>query len=417
MPKIALLFETAAVLFCFTVAKGAAICYSIIGMPISFKKCVDDAGNKRILRHERIEKNRILPQKKVPLWELAVYMLLPAALVSAGIFPLIGIIIMPIALVLLYFVYRRYGIYLPIFVIAAYDSMSLTLNYNVMTVVYACFISTAFLGLVFAVQFKKYLLRAVIVYVMCVVGALGGCGVVALTENSSVAEVASSYVVAHADEPFFDGLIRSLYESGDVSKDERVEADDPDYKNAATEYAAEHIREEAEGYVPYYCIHFGGIIALIAFFGAAIINNMTVSPFDENVTEKQICFSTRSLGGVHRDGISVRDMRIPRLYLLIFVLPAFIASIILGIAGGLDNVSATVMHAFVTVPSEFAFITLAAYIATLFNGKGRIIALIVLGLLFAANVFSVVFLVCSIFGVCDTILNIRYWLGYLSSET
>lgn len=386
-------------------------------MSLSVKKCVHDAEIKREKRRERIEKNRILPQKKVPLWEFVLYMLLPVALVFAGIFPLIGIIIMPIALVLLYFLYRRYGIYLPIFVIASYDVLSLTLNYNVMTVVYACFISVSFLGLVFAMQFKKYLLRATIVYVLCVVGALGGCGIVALTEDAPVAEVAASYVVTHSDEPFFDGLIRSLYENGDVDRDERVDEDNPEYKEAATEYAYNHILEETEGYTPYYCLHFGGIIALIAFFAATVMNYMLVSPLDENTEVKQINNSTRCLGGAYRDGIKVRDMRLTRWYLLIFVLPTFIASVVLGIAGGLDNVSASVMHAFVTVPSEFAFVTLAVYIATLFNGKGRIIALIVLGLIFAANVFSVVFLVCSIFGVCDTILNIRYWIGYLSSET
>ncbi|MCH5351086.1 MAG: hypothetical protein J1F39_03860 [Clostridiales bacterium] len=385
-------------------------------MPTAVKKYVVDAKTKRAERYKRIEKNRILPQKKVPLWELVLYMLAPAALIAAGYFPLIGILLMPVALVLLYFTYRRFGLYLPLFAIVSYGTLSLTLNYNVMSVVYVCFVSVAFIGLVFAVQLKKYLLRAAVVYVMCVLGAFGGCGVVALTEHASVAEVTASYVSAHADEPFFDGLIRSLYENGDVDRDERVDEDDPDYKKVATEYAAEHVLEETEGYVLYYCLHFGGIIALIAFFFAALINGLTASPFDENVTEKEINNSRRALGGAYRDGIKIRDMRFPRMYLLVFLLPAFIASIILGIAGRLENVSATVMHAFVTVPSEFAFISLAVYIATLFNGKGRIAALTVLALIFAANVFAVVFLVCSIFGVCDTILNIRYWIGYLSRD-
>lgn len=344
-------------------------------------------------------------------------MLLPAALVTAGILPIFGLFLMPIALVILYFLYRRYGIYLPVFVIACYGATALTLNYDVISVVYLCFLITAFFALVFSVQLKKYLLRAGVVMVAFSLGVFAGVGIVSVAENAPVPDVCAAYVTAHSDEPLFDAYVRKEYAAADIKEEERVKEDDPLFKAAATEYAASAFRDEIDGYVPYYCIHFGALFALIAFFSAALINEYTASPYDENATELDINFSTRALGGAYRDGIKIRDMRIPRLYLLIFVLPALIASVILGIAGGLEAQSATVMHACITMPSEFAFVSLATYIATLFNGKGRVAAVILLSILLLANVFfSVVLLVCSIFGVCDCILNLRYWIKYLSSD-
>ena len=336
--------------------------------------------------------------------------------VASGAVPLIGLFLMPVALVALYLSYRRFGIYLPVFALAAYGIASLTLNYDIITVVYLCFLIIAFFALVTAVQLKIYLLRAAVVLVFCALGCAAGCGVASLVENAPVPDICASYITTHADESFFDGLIERVYDNADIDEEERVGKDSPEYKAAATEYAAQYIRDETDGYIAYYCIHFGALFGLVAFFGATVINGMTASPYDESVTEKQINRSSRALGGAYRDGVKMRDMRLPRLYLLIFVLPALIASIVLGIAGGLEAQSATVMHACITMPSEFAFVTLATYIATLFNGKGRVIALVVLSLLLLANILSIVLLVCSIFGLCDCILNLRYWIKYLAGD-
>ena len=343
-------------------------------------------------------------------------MLLPAALIAAGIIPLVGILLMPGALVLLYLLYRRFGMYLPVFVIVAYGVLSLTLNYDVISLVLVCFLSAAFFSLVFAMQFKPYLLRAGIALVVFSLAMWLGCGIVSLTEKASVPDVAASYVSERSGVPFFNRFIRSVYLNGDVDIDERIQEDNPEFMSAATEYTEQYIKDELNGYVPYYCIHFGAAFGLIAFFAATLINSYTASPFDDNVTEKNIKLSSRALGGAYRDGIAMRDMRLPRLYLLIFVLPALISCIIMSIAGGLEAQTATVMHACITMPSEFAFVTLATYIATLFTGKGRVIAVTVLSILLLANAFSIVLLVCSIFGVCDCILNLRYWINYLSSD-
>ena len=109
------------------------------------------------------------------------------------------------------------------------------------------------------------------------------------------------------------------------------------------------------------------------------------------------------------------DMRVPRSYLWAVVLPALVAGIALDIVGGYAMLSATVMHLFVTVPSAYAFVTLATFFASLFVGKkARIAAHVALAVVLAAMlVFPLALFVGSLIGVCDVILNLRFWTEFI----
>ena len=68
----------------------------------------------------------------------------------------------------------------------------------------------------------------------------------------------------------------------------------------------------------------------------------------------------------------------------------------------------------ITLPSAFAFVTLMFYFASLSQRK---VARILLGLALAAvAVFPVALFVVSAAGVCDVILNLRYWVEFLRKE-
>ena len=107
-------------------------------------------------------------------------------------------------------------------------------------------------------------------------------------------------------------------------------------------------------------------------------------------------------------------MKIPRAYLWSVALPALVVSVILDIVGGFDILSATVMHAFVTLPSAFAFFTLLLYFASLFKGRANVAATCVAVVVVAVNViFPVVMFFCSVVGLCDVILDLRRVTEYL----
>ena len=107
-------------------------------------------------------------------------------------------------------------------------------------------------------------------------------------------------------------------------------------------------------------------------------------------------------------------MRVPRMYLWACLLPALVAAIVLSIVGELAAATATVTHAFITLPSAFAFVTLMFYFASLSESA---ISRTVLALaLVATAIFPVALFVVSAAGICDVILNLRYWTEFLRSE-
>ncbi|MDE6401040.1 MAG: hypothetical protein K2L54_00330, partial [Clostridiales bacterium] len=172
--------------------------------------------------------------------------------------------------------------------------------------------------------------------------------------------------------------------------------------------------DEFGEYIWYYCIHYGAVIAGIGFFFSIALNRKTSSCYDTDAAEQSLKKSTRALGGVRVMRTPIAQMKMPRSYLWTCVLPALITGLILQFVGGYEALAATCTHLFVTMPSAFAFITVATYFATLFNGKARIAAYIVLVVLAVLTVlFPVALFFFSIIGVCDCILDLRYWTEFI----
>lgn len=376
---------------------------------ISYVKEAADFGRTR--RSHACELAAV-PQRRIPLWEIALYMLLPLSLVAAGAMPSTGIFFMPGALCLCYLLYRRFGALPPFFAIAFYGVFSLVLNYDVLTVAYFVFLTVAFFGQVYAAQYRAYLLAALIAVITAVAGAALGVATVRLAEGEPFPEVAARYVAAEADDPFISFLALAEYD-GARGIDDKKSPDDEGYSQAYTEYYIAFVREEAEGYTAYNCVHFGALFGAVCYLFAVALNRRSSSCEDVGSTPDTLRNSVRSLGGAART-CAIRDMRVPRAYLWAVLLPALVAAIVLSVVGELAAATATVTHAFITLPSAFAFVTLMFYFASLSRSA---ISRIVLALALAATaVFPVALFVVSAAGICDVILNLRYWTEFLRSE-
>ena len=70
---------------------------------------------------KRIKVNiRRVAQRRPTVCELLLYAVLPFMLAMAGVMPTTAIVVLPFAFPLLYLLFRRFGIYLPLSCIAAY---------------------------------------------------------------------------------------------------------------------------------------------------------------------------------------------------------------------------------------------------------------------------------------------------------
>lgn len=358
---------------------------------------------------------RKVPQRRIPAWELAVYFVLPCLLIAAGAMPSTALFLLPAALPLLYLLYRRFGAYFPIACVGCYGLFSLVFNYDILTVVYFCFLIFAIIGLILSVQFKPYLLCAAIVFIAALVGAFTGAGIVRLAEGR-LSDVAADYIRAERADPFISFLAENEYAAAELPEDiGKLDKSDAGYSDAAIEYLAAVVHDDAELQIPYYCIHFAGIFAALGYFAALAVNRKTQSPNDDGVTRDGLNASSRCLGGAVRELTPIAKMKFPRTYLWAVLLPAFVCAMILDFVGGFEMLAACIMHAFITLPTTFAFITLGAYFCSLFTGKkARVAARIVYGLV-AASMFAVpmALFVCSIIGICDVILNLRFWTEFI----
>lgn len=379
----------------------------------------------RRLGHERAQQEksrsgelRRIPQKKISPFEIAAYAVVPCLLLAAGAMPSTALFFMPAVLPMLYLLFRRFGFCFPFCCVGFYGLFSLLFNYDVLTVVYFVFLMFALTGLVVSAQLKPYLLCFAVALIFAVVGAGLGFITVRLAEGKPMSAVAQEYAVAERDDPFIDFLARYHYEHIDIPENiGRIEPGEEGYADAVTEFYSEYLGDEFETYTPYYCVHFGSIIAMLAYFIALEINRRTCSAYDVEASAAAVKNSTHCVGGVRRETTKLTDMRIPRSYLWAMLLPGLIASVLLDFVGGYDALSATVMHVFVTVPPVFAFVTLMAYLASLFNGKARIAAAVVFFLLMAAIVIlPMAMFICSIIGLCDIIINIRFWVEFLRTD-
>lgn len=365
------------------------------------------------------QKLRNIPQRKVSPYECVLYALVFPLLLMAGAMPLTALILLPFVLPVLYLMYRRFGAYLPFSCVLCYGGLSLLFNYDVLTVVYFVFLLVALCGLILSAQLSPYLLCAAVAGIFAVAGALSGIGVVRLAENRPLGAVAEQYIIAEQSDPIIKFFSERYYERADIPDDiGRVDKTDERYGEACAEYLAEFAGRDFGEYSWYYCVHFGAIISELAYFISVIVNRRTASCYDRAATADEVSLSTRCLGGVRVEPKRIADMRVPRAYLWAVAGPALVAGIVLDIIGGYAALSATIIHLFVTIPSAYAFVTVAAFFAALFKSKRAAVAAhIVLGLILAAMlVFPMALFICSLIGVCDVILNLRFWANFIMRD-
>lgn len=331
--------------------------------------------------------------------EVLLYFIIPFLLIAAGTMPSTAILILPVVLPLLYLLYKRFGPYLPLGCIVFYGVLSLSLNYDILTVVYSVTLFFAFCGLAVCVQFcpSQYLFAAAVAACFAVLGAFAGVGIVRAAEGTPMGDIAARYVMNERADPVISYFARDYYDAQKPQLDEvKLKPADDGYDEAAAKSLSEWAKDEFDAYVWYYCIHCGVVLGFVGFFIVAGLNG--------------------KLGGRGNARFSARigNMKMPRAFLWTMALPATVTGLLLGFVGGYEALSATVMHTFCTLPAAFGCYTVLGYFAALFKGKARIAAYIVLGLIgVTAVVFPLALFILSIFGVCDCILNLRYWTEYI----
>lgn len=341
----------------------------------------------------------------ISAYETAAYFILPLLLVWAGVMPSTAIFAMFAALPLLYLLYRRFGIYFPSVCVIVYGILSLTLNYDILSVLYSVTLLFTLGGIAMGVQFA-YLPSVAVCVGLSIAGAFLSVGIVRVAEETSIGNVASRYVICEYDDPFIGLLARDYYDGSEPAPGtEKIKRGQPGYDEAVKKDFADYVKDDFSQYIWYDCIHVAALLALVGFFAANVINGRT--------SGKQ------SLVGGHSFSSTtpVADMKLPRAFLWTFAAPATVTGFILGFVGGYDALAATVMHAFVTIPCAFGCFTLFAFFVSLFRGKARVAARMLLGMIgVAALLFPLALFIMSVLGVCDCILNIRFWTNYIKES-
>ncbi|MDE7463810.1 MAG: hypothetical protein K2M48_02175 [Clostridiales bacterium] len=366
----------------------------------------------------RYESLRNVPQRRQSYYEIAAYFILPMLLIAAGAMPPVAVFLMPAILPLLYLLFRRFGGALPFSCVAFYALFSLVFAFDILTVVYAVFLFFALIGSIVSAQLKHYLLCMATAAVFAVFGAVAGMGIIRLAVGRPLGDIGAEYVEIEIENPFIDYLAHDYYESIDIPAEiGRLKPEDDGYAEAVCEFFAEYVRDELESYAPYICVHLGGLVGLIAYFISVVVNRRTAGAYDYDISREEVALSSRCLGGVRCEPTPIAKMKFPRSYLWAVLLPALGASLILDLVGGYGALSATIMHAFITLPSAAAFVTLCAFFVSLFKGKVKIVAYAVFfALMLSCVVFSVVLFFASMIGLCDIILNLRYWTDFIRKE-
>lgn len=351
---------------------------------------------------KKVTENAKIPTKPSHIVrEVLLYVSVPVLLTAASFFPTFALIILPAVLPLLYVLYRRFGPYLSLSCIVVYGAVALALDYNILTVIYSVALLFGFCGLVIGMQFRpsQHLLAAAAIVCFCAIGAFVGVGIVRGAEGMPIGDIAAKYMLSEKSDPVISFFARDHYDNEKPTPGEvKLKPTDDGYKDAVAKSFSEWAKDEFNEYTWYYCIHYGAVLGFVGFFAALYIN--------EKVNGK----------GNAEMFARMSDMRLPRAFLWTMALPATITGILLGVVGGYDALSATVMHTFCTIPAAFGCYTLLGFIAALFNGKARVVAYVVLTTIgIAAVLFPFTVFILSVFGVCDCILNLRFWISYLKS--
>ena len=307
---------------------------------IKFNRNKDNISRRACL--DKAHALRRVPQRAISPCEALSYAVLPFLLIMCGAMPSSALFVMPILLCLLFVLYRRFGLYLPAACVIAYGAISLAINYDILTVVYALGLLFGLCGLVLAVQFPNYLACAVISAVAAIAGALGGVGIVRLAENKPITDIAAEYVVAERDDPIIGYFSRDYYADLKLPPDiEKLDPADPDYDLAAALSFGEWASDELGEYIWYYCIHFGAVFGVVGYLIALWLAQRTYSCYDfltpperSAHSEEVLGRGTRALGGMCLSCPPIRDMRMPRSFLWACVLPTAVVGITLEIIGG-----------------------------------------------------------------------------------
>lgn len=331
--------------------------------------------------------------------------------------PSSGIFIMPVLLPMLYLLFRRFGAIFPLSCVCFYGLFSLVFNFDVLTVILFCFLIFALVGLIGACQTTPYLLCFCIAAATALFGSLIGAGIVRLAYDRPISTIASEYAIAEYDDPIVGIFDRYVYDNSEIPEDVGKKArGDDGYAEAAAEYTSEFVFGEVKDYGLYYAIHLSAVCAGLGYFVAVAVNRRTASARDFAANVNDVAKSTRAIGGVVRERVPISGMTLPRTFLWACVAPSLVASIVFDIIGNMDALSSCIMHAFVTLPGAFGFFALITFFASLFKGRARVAAYVVLGLIGVAMViFPMALFIGSMIGISDCILDLRYWTRYLSN--
>ena len=292
---------------------------------------------------------------------------------------------------------------MPLCCVVFYGILSLTFNYDILSVIFFVALFFAFCGLVISMQFSnsQYLLCATVAVCFAVVGAFAGVGIVRGAEGIPIGDIAAKYVLQEQSDPVISFFARDYYDAQKkpTPGKDKLKPGDLGYADEAQKSLSEWAKDEYDAYIWYYCIHYGAVLALVGFVVATGLN----------------C-KVKGYGNARFDS-RLGDMKLPRAYLWTMALPATVTGVVLSFVGGYGALSATVMHTFTSIPAAFGCFTLLGYFAAMFGGKARVAAYIVLAVIgIAAVLFPFALFLLSVLGVCDCILNIRFWVEYIKSE-
>ncbi|MDE7107525.1 MAG: hypothetical protein K2O39_04305, partial [Clostridiales bacterium] len=214
------------------------------------------------MENSKINANTVL-KARPSVCEILLYFIIPFLLIAAGAMPSTAILILPIVLPLLYLLYKRFGPYLPLGCIVFYGILSLSLNYDILTVVYCVTLFFAFCGLAVCVQFlpSQYLFAVAVAACFAALGAFGGVGIVRGAEGMPIGDIAARYVMNERADPVISYFARDYYDAEKPQLDEvKLKPTDKGYDEAATKSLSEWAKDDFGTYIWYYCIHCGAVL-------------------------------------------------------------------------------------------------------------------------------------------------------------
>ena len=334
--------------------------------------------------------------------ELTRYVLLFAVLLLMAVVPLFAVILLPVALALLLWLYARHHVGLPLWVCALYPLLAWPFGPNVLHVAVAVMLPCGFAALAPTVGRYGPLAGASAGALGLLVALLAVTGAFSLAHRCSPQELTYDCVIELPDPVI--GLAATVYYDG--LTDEQAGGKKPQkgteaYDRAAREAYAAAVKQEADEQLYWY-------LSGIAVFGGLAAYLLLLPLLRRTQADR-----TRYAPTLRLPTTAVRDLRLPRSYLWVCLLPALAFSALSAIAL-LRPITRAVFNVLITLPCAFAGFTVLLH--TCYRAQGRLRAW-VLTLLGVAVAAAMVFydwglLVLSLLGLADCVLDLRKLLSW-----